>query len=186
MPERIEQERAVRGFFGRCEDGEPVAGRAEHTDAVEHDGTWHLQCAGRKVWHLRPTDALIGSGGAKAAAGVRVEVEPGDVLLFYSAMLHGSTGPGINSTFRRRGYERDALLQSVIERSHSQDLLAPAEGARPDGGELLGGQCCVLLHGACVVDAAASGARRDKEKTAGVAGSRDREHQVCPAASRRE
>ena len=29
---------------------------------------------------------------------------PGDVLLLYSAMLHGSTGPGINSTFRRRGY----------------------------------------------------------------------------------
>ena len=36
------------------------------------------------------------------------------------------------------------------------------------------------------INAAASGARRAKEKTAGVAGSRDREHQVCPAASRRE
>ena len=32
------------------------------------------------------------------------DMQPGDVLLFFSAMMHGSTGPGINSQHRRRGY----------------------------------------------------------------------------------
>ena len=102
---------AVWVFFGRVAGREPLPGRPEHTDAVEHDGTWHLQCAGRKVWHLRPTDALVarwrgggggdsggGGGGTRRrrrggggggggggddgrALGARVETEAGDVLV---------------------------------------------------------------------------------------------------------
>jgi hypothetical protein len=64
---------AVWVFFGRVAGREPLPGRPEHTDAVEHDGTWHLQCAGRKVWHLRPTDALVarwrGGGGGDSGGG---------------------------------------------------------------------------------------------------------------------
>ena len=82
-----------------------------HPRTRRHDGTWHLQCAGRKVWHLRPTDALVakwrgggggdsgGGGGARRrrrggggdggdsgdndglASGARVETEAGDVLV---------------------------------------------------------------------------------------------------------
>ena len=146
---------AVWVFFGRVAGREPLAGRPEHTDAVEqagtlqkwgrltykprakarapaearvvphyarppcvcatprtsrHDGTWHLQCTGRKVWHVRPTDALVAKwrgggggdsgGGGRArrrrrggggggdgdddggrALGARVETEAGDVLV---------------------------------------------------------------------------------------------------------
>ena len=28
----------------------PLEGRAEHTDSVTHDGTWHYQCSGEKIW----------------------------------------------------------------------------------------------------------------------------------------
>lgn len=83
---------AVWVFFGQCGSAAPVPGRAEHTDAVEHDGTWHLQVCGSKVWYLRPTETLLaswrgdsGSGGtvgaAASAKGVRVVVEAGDVLV---------------------------------------------------------------------------------------------------------
>ena len=32
----------------------PLVGRAEHVDNVTHNGTWHVQLAGRKTWYLRP------------------------------------------------------------------------------------------------------------------------------------
>jgi hypothetical protein len=38
-----------------------LRGRAEHTDAVEVDGTWHVQCQGSKTWHVRP---CVGAAGA--------------------------------------------------------------------------------------------------------------------------
>ena len=37
----------------------PLEGRAEHTDSVTHDGTWHYQCSGEKIWEIRPTQKLI-------------------------------------------------------------------------------------------------------------------------------
>lgn len=35
-----------------------LQGRPEHTDSVTHDGTWHYQLSGRKIWRLRPTKEL--------------------------------------------------------------------------------------------------------------------------------
>jgi len=79
-------------FFGR-NDGKDLTGRPEHTDSVSHDGTWHYQMSGKKVWHLRPTEELLrmakeegcqellqlekGSGGK----GVMLECVAGDVLV---------------------------------------------------------------------------------------------------------
>jgi hypothetical protein len=34
-------------------------GRPEHTDSVTHDGTWHYQLSGTKIWRLRPTTELL-------------------------------------------------------------------------------------------------------------------------------
>ena len=45
-------------FVGRnkhCESGEWLSGRKEHTDSIEHDGTFHYQLLGKKLWNLRPT-----------------------------------------------------------------------------------------------------------------------------------
>ena len=36
-----------------------LQGRPEHTDSVTHDGTWHYQLSGTKIWRLRPTMELI-------------------------------------------------------------------------------------------------------------------------------
>lgn len=52
-------------FFGKNyhsqDDGNSCAlpGRPEHTDSVTHDGTWHYQLSGTKIWRLRPTTELL-------------------------------------------------------------------------------------------------------------------------------
>eukprot|EP01032_Pedospumella_encystans_P015520 gene15520-17744_t len=33
-----------------------LKGRPEHIDSVHHDGTWHFQSSGSKVWYIRPAD----------------------------------------------------------------------------------------------------------------------------------
>ena len=46
-------------FLGRNNDynenPEWLSGRKEHTDSIEHDGTFHHQLVGGKLWKLRPT-----------------------------------------------------------------------------------------------------------------------------------
>jgi len=68
-------------FFGQNDGSQPLRGRPEHTDAIAHSGTWHLQLQGAKVWTLRPTSELMKSCKALRGAGhVRVRCEQGDVL----------------------------------------------------------------------------------------------------------
>ena len=78
-------------FFGSNAGGTaPLRGRKEHTDDVTHDGSWHVQLAGSKVWLLRPTDALwdrwratAGDGSTAIAAetpSFRVVLEQGDII----------------------------------------------------------------------------------------------------------
>ncbi|KAL7518346.1 hypothetical protein ACHAWX_003187 [Stephanocyclus meneghinianus] len=38
---------------------EALLGRPEHTDSISHDGTWHYQLSGKKIWRLRPTAELV-------------------------------------------------------------------------------------------------------------------------------
>ena len=71
----------------------PITGRPEHTDAVTHSGTWHVQLQGTKTWHIRPlVDADTWAGkppslakhGAKGSDGQRrlkVATAEGDLLL---------------------------------------------------------------------------------------------------------
>ena len=43
-------------FLGRNNDhNEWLPGRKEHTDSIQHDGTFHHQLVGGKLWKLRPT-----------------------------------------------------------------------------------------------------------------------------------
>jgi U3 small nucleolar RNA-associated protein 6 len=50
-------------FFGKNYADEDASstlpGRPEHTDSVTHDGTWHYQLSGTKIWRLRPTTKLL-------------------------------------------------------------------------------------------------------------------------------
>ena len=38
-----------------------LKGRSEHTDNIQHDGTFHYQLGGTKTWHIRPTQELMNS-----------------------------------------------------------------------------------------------------------------------------
>ena len=73
-----------------------LRGRPEHTDAVDHSGTWHVQLQGHKTWFVRPCADARDWGAAppvleEGAPGVvqeargglrlRVDCEEGDVLL---------------------------------------------------------------------------------------------------------
>eukprot|EP00986_Skeletonema_menzelii_P008812 scaffold3838_cov157-Skeletonema_menzelii.AAC.2 len=47
-------------FFGKnYNSNESLLGRPEHTDSVTHDGTFHYQLSGTKIWRLRPTTELV-------------------------------------------------------------------------------------------------------------------------------
>ena len=51
-------------FFGKnyndcASSPTTLKGRVEHTDSVTHDGTWHYQLSGTKIWRLRPTVELV-------------------------------------------------------------------------------------------------------------------------------
>ncbi len=47
-------------FFGKnYNSNESLLGRPEHTDSVTHDGTFHYQLSGTKIWRLRPTAELM-------------------------------------------------------------------------------------------------------------------------------
>lgn len=39
------------------QSGVYIHGRPEHTDSVSHDGTFHMQCEGNKIWYIRPSDS---------------------------------------------------------------------------------------------------------------------------------
>jgi len=47
-------------FFGRnSKPSDDLQGRGEHTDSIDHHGTFHYQWSGIKDWHFRPTQDLI-------------------------------------------------------------------------------------------------------------------------------
>ena len=48
-------------FFGKNYNSNEssLQGRPEHTDSVTHDGTFHYQLSGTKIWRLRPTTELM-------------------------------------------------------------------------------------------------------------------------------
>jgi len=77
----LRQSDAAWVFLGNNPEPHPLCGRPEHTDAIGHSGTWHLQLRGSKVWKLRPTKELIRD--APALRGVRqvlVRCNAGDIL----------------------------------------------------------------------------------------------------------
>jgi len=47
-------------FFGKNPMAQKsrLQGRPEHTDSVSHDGTWHYQLSGSKIWRIRATEEL--------------------------------------------------------------------------------------------------------------------------------
>jgi hypothetical protein len=50
----FEHSHPVWVFMGCNTFNEAMQGRPEHTDDVQHSGTWHYQLAGTKTWLIRP------------------------------------------------------------------------------------------------------------------------------------
>uniref|UniRef100_A0A7S4VL84 Uncharacterized protein n=1 Tax=Alexandrium monilatum TaxID=311494 RepID=A0A7S4VL84_9DINO len=83
---------AVWVFFGQNPQARPLQGRPEHTDAIAHSGTWHLQLRGSKVWVLRPTAELRRSARPLRGVGrVRVRCREGDLLCVNTRLWWHST-----------------------------------------------------------------------------------------------
>lgn len=78
-----------------------ITGRPEHTDAVSHSGTWHVQLSGTKTWFIRPLrdeegwegtpPDLDGKEGAFVDTDskvwrLRIDASQGDLLLVNTRM----------------------------------------------------------------------------------------------------
>ena len=132
---RLVHSNCVWFFVARCDSEMP--GRAEHTDTVAHDGTWHFQLRGAKRWYIRPTDDLM-KRMQETACGqsarpldvdsqsrLVVECAAGDCLLINTALWwHRTEIPCTVNT------------QDGLSISYARDVCLPAKGsnetARPE------------------------------------------------------
>jgi hypothetical protein len=87
-------ETALWFFFGRNPlNSDTLEGRPEHIDSVSHDGSWHYQLSGTKVWHVRPSSSLL-EHARKHCPGkrltmdshFRLECQDGDVILLNTCL----------------------------------------------------------------------------------------------------
>ena len=81
----IHHSEVVWFFCGKNLHELDLTGRTEHTDSVTHDGTWHAQVSGEKLWSIRPTEELIKMCGEKTGMTVdskfTIRCARGDLLL---------------------------------------------------------------------------------------------------------
>jgi hypothetical protein len=107
--------------------GESMRGRPEHTDAISHSGTWHMQLAGSKVWSLRPNPAADWPAGSSAQEALQL------------VQRHGTKEPGSDvSRLRISCHAGDLLLLNTRLWFHSTQI--PATVASAGGGSGGGGQ----------------------------------------------
>ena len=98
------------------------SGRSEHVDRILHDGTYHLQCEGEKIWQVRPnwayrkesqppragnsedgtgSDALPNDSAWRTAKRQVIVCRPGDLLLINTRLwAHQTTIPNILDTLK--------------------------------------------------------------------------------------
>lgn len=108
-------EKALWFFFGRNSPGnDGLRGRTDHTDSVSHDGTFHWQLSGRKVWKIHPTRELVEStNDPELRMDTEVEIEccDGDIIILNTRLwFHQTTIP--SQRFPSVSYARDFRFQS--------------------------------------------------------------------------
>mmetsp|Transcript_29167 Transcript_29167/g.49236 ORF Transcript_29167/g.49236 Transcript_29167/m.49236 type:complete len:410 (+) Transcript_29167:60-1289(+) len=139
-------------FVGKNDGKTSLRGRNEHVDAVTHDGTWHVQSSGCKVWYVRPADIdewgaerggalqIDGSGdlleedGTEVSENVprlRVECRTGDVLVINTRMWwHQTRIPPTASGDRLSiSYARDFFAPSLRPQCGDDKESGTDEGA---------------------------------------------------------
>ena len=128
---KLVHENCLWFFVARCD--RDMAGRAEHTDGIEHDGTWHYQLRGAKRWYLRPTDQLLEMMAQTAhdntclldkETAIVVECQAGEVLLINTALWwHRTEIPCTTRT------------PDGLSISYARDIYFPDESAGAKGKE---------------------------------------------------
>lgn len=136
-------------FVGRNDGESDLPGRKEHVDAVTHDGTWHMQSSGSKVWYVRPADVPeewgVEAGGTLQIEGsgdllhrentevsddvprLRVECRMGDLLVINTRMWWHQTRipPTVQGDHLSVSYARDffapVLRLQMIDNRKSED-----------------------------------------------------------------
>jgi len=101
---------------------EPITGRPEHKDDVEHSGTWHMQLMGQKTWYVRPTPEhtewgqvapTLGAAAMRGNDGKRrlcIVVEEGDLLMvntrlwWHHTVIGPQPGHGVSLSYARDFY----------------------------------------------------------------------------------
>lgn len=122
-----EYEPAVWMFVGRNPPNSPaLTGRPEHTDSVQHDGTWHYQLAGRKTWFIRPTVELCAQfkqhGLTIPQTAWKVPCTQGDVLVintrlwFHRTEIPAQQGPSVS-------YARDFYCERRDDKSNGKPVV---------------------------------------------------------------
>ena len=102
-----------------------LRGRPEHTDAVDHSGTWHVQLSGKKTWIVRPCaeacdwqasppvldegkEGVVSEG--RGGTRLRIDCEEGDLLLintrawWHRTELLPQKGAGFSISYARDFY----------------------------------------------------------------------------------
>ena len=142
-------------FFGRNGDLQnDLEGRGEHTDSIEHDGTFHYQWSGIKDWHLRPTKELLKSMNGDpdlmiqewiqaseqdvAVGGIKrleIRCEEGDMLFVNTALWwHRTTIPcqpkhkSCSVTVPSVSYARDIYLDETTKSNRQGSNMKNLDG----------------------------------------------------------
>ena len=127
-------------FVGRNTNstGEPMPGRAEHTDNIAHDGTFHHQVVGRKVWKLRPTQELRERCDEEYDLALKghyeVTVEEGDIIVLNTRLWWHQTELPASTTNKTMGtlsisYARDMYLDGNQPKAGDTEVMSSVEGA---------------------------------------------------------
>jgi len=139
-------------FVGRnsTRDGcEPITGRPEHTDAVDHSGTWHMQLSGSKTWLIRPiADEKAWKGTPPSIKGypnavqgedgewrLRIDTQEGDLLFvntrlwWHQTILGPQSAPGLSISYARDFYLSTNKSSSVhdVEKGNMDGLHARSD-----------------------------------------------------------
>eukprot|EP00729_Bicosta_minor_P003780 gene3780-9669_t len=125
-----------RKLIGGAKPGKAatLSGRAEHTDKVSHDGTWHVQLAGTKTWLIRPDAASLEWKGCppelkketpgvvqRGVGGLRLQVDvaEGDFLCINTRIWYHRTDIQVQTQSKDAlsiSYARDFYLCSSGEK----------------------------------------------------------------------
>jgi hypothetical protein len=132
---------------------QPISGRPEHTDKVQHSGTWHVQLSGTKTWYIRPLKSakvwnnrppvLEGKNGSwqGATAGVRLKVcvEFGDLFVIntrvwwhqtkidpqYPSLLPTSSTTSPTKESRRTKKRKTKNKESIEKNTNAAKTISP-------------------------------------------------------------